>query len=162
MIIGYMAQQMTNNCNYACSRFGFWDPLNGWTNSILLANFAWRVRANGPWDHKPKLRYLTYSYGDTFFTPVLGLSMAIDYDVWSNIHFGYVGRAMKVPRNVLLLAQTSPADRSDEAAVRLGMHLSDHNDVCAITEGELRRAVVAWREEFQDAGKLRPTTTYRY
>jgi len=162
MMTRYMAQEMTNNCNYACRRYGFWDPRNAWTNLILMANFGWKVRPNGPWDHKPKLRYLTQSYEDRFFTPVRGLAAAIDYDIWSNIHYGYVGRAMMIPRDVLLLAQTTPGDSSDDAAVRLGMYLKEHNDICAITEDELRQAVVAWKAEFKEAGKLRSTAIYKY
>jgi hypothetical protein len=162
MITRYMAQEMTSNCQYACSRWGSWDTRGGVTNALILANFGWKVRNGAPWDHKQKIRNLTLSYESGFYTPLAGLDAAIYFDVWSNIHYGYVGRWLRIPQNILMLAQFDPRDRSDDATVRLGMRMAERNDICAVTEDELRRTVVAWKTEFREAGKLRSATQYRY
>lgn len=67
----------------------------------LLA-WGWKVRQDGEWDHKPKIarRFHPRSpglqhwhlYGSTLYY----------YEVWSNIHYGYVGRAAGFSESVLL------------------------------------------------------------
>ena len=81
MITRYMAQEMTSNCQYACSRWGSWDTRDGVTNSLILASFGWKVRNGAPWDHKQKIRNLTLSYESGFYTPLAGLDAAIYFDV---------------------------------------------------------------------------------
>ena len=67
-----------------------------------LARWTLLVRQNGPWDHKPKLREMYEkmsvprgSYGRmgrAFHFPIRGdVFHEFYYDIWSNIHFGYVG-----------------------------------------------------------------------
>lgn len=50
------------------------------------ARWGMQVRQNGPWDHKPPIGQnfpaLRPYHGRTYY-----------YDIWSNIHYGYVGRA---------------------------------------------------------------------
>ena len=67
----------------------------------LLA-WGWKVRQGGEWDHKPQIarRFHPRSpglqhwhlYGNTLYY----------YEVWSNIHYGYVGRAAGFSNSVLL------------------------------------------------------------
>jgi hypothetical protein len=60
-----------------------------------LGQWGWQVRENGPWDHKPLIRkrfkpanpqgkeqHWHHYNGYLYY-----------YDIWSNIHYGYVGRA---------------------------------------------------------------------
>lgn len=60
-----------------------------------LAAWALQVRQNGPWDHKPYIgktyKYHAYYQGRTYY-----------YDIWSNIHYGFVGRACGFSRGELL------------------------------------------------------------
>jgi hypothetical protein len=71
----------------------------------MAALIAWgmKVRQNGDWDHKPKIsarfnprapRGLQHwhLYGSTLYY----------YDVWSNLHYGYVGLAAGFSESVLL------------------------------------------------------------
>lgn len=74
-------------------------------NSRTAALVSWglKVRQNGEWDHKPKISARFHPrvangeqhwhlYGDTLYY----------YDVWSNVHYGYVGRAAGFSDPVLL------------------------------------------------------------
>lgn len=70
--------------------------------NVALLAWAARVRQNGVWDHKPKIRSRFHPratptqeyhiYGNTLYF----------YDVWSNIHYGYVGRAAGFSETQLL------------------------------------------------------------
>ncbi|NUT34635.1 MAG: hypothetical protein HOV79_16350, partial [Hamadaea sp.] len=91
-----------------------------------------------PWDHKPKLREMfdmqpgldghirTNMYPST----AIGVrQMAVDYDVWSNIHYGYVGARAGIPAKTLILGShiapgAGQTDAGDDAAIRLGIELA--------------------------------------
>ncbi|OLF54590.1 polymorphic toxin type 44 domain-containing protein [Pseudomonas chlororaphis] len=62
-----------------------------------LAIWTERVGQNRPWDHKPKLRAMYngvvwHKHGEHIYF----------YDIWSNIHYGYVGTAGGLSESVLL------------------------------------------------------------
>jgi hypothetical protein len=61
--------------------------------SALIA-WAAKVRQNGDWDHKPKIaqRFHPRVPGGQQHWHLYGKTLYF-YDVWSNIHYGYVGRA---------------------------------------------------------------------
>jgi hypothetical protein len=71
-------------------------------HTAALLSWGLKVRQDGDWDHKPKIakRFHPRSpglqhwhlYGNTLYF----------YDVWSNIHYGYVGRAAGFSSDVLL------------------------------------------------------------
>lgn len=100
-----------------------YSPLSGWqkiffgssmfdmcTNQAMaaplaaIAGWAMLVHEGGAWDHKPHIR--------AHFTPAVGpgdeqhwhhyLGQLYFYDIWSNIHYGYVGRACGFTRAGLL------------------------------------------------------------
>lgn len=114
------------------------------------ALIAWgiKVRQDGDWDHKPKIAASFHPrapgglqhwhlYGNTLYY----------YDVWSNLHYGYVGRAAGFSQSVLLdgagleqigstmlrlkLPEKSPTvaglrawdDPYDRAAIEMGIEL---------------------------------------
>ncbi len=78
----------------------------------------------GEWDHKPRIRPVWGAFnrlgnsGDIWF-----------YDIWSNIHYGYVGRAAGLPLEVL----TSGAGRAQ--AVDSGSSETETGDDLVDTEG---------------------------
>jgi Bacterial toxin 44 len=87
------------------------------------------VKTGGPWDHKPILEKM---YGmDTkndfdFKDP--DKNRAVSYDLWSNIHYGYVGRAHGISWTELdkghqLGSVTGNTDQGDVTSVREGMRL---------------------------------------
>lgn len=98
-----------------------------------LAGWAWLVREGGVWDHKPYF-HKDGKMGDEFDSRGVSAypwhhkyqGYEYFYDIWSNIHYGYVGRFIGFSEDVLLdgagLAQylvdrmksdVSPTDRSE-------------------------------------------------
>jgi hypothetical protein len=71
-------------------------------HSAALIAWVAKVRQNGEWDHKPKIAVRFHPravnvqhwhlYGNTLYY----------YEVWSNIHYGYVGRAAGFSEATLL------------------------------------------------------------
>jgi hypothetical protein len=104
------------------------------------------VRTGGPWDHK---RHLSTTYG--VWTDDTATSTSFNYDIWSNIHYGFIGKACGFTEWVLLagagaaqvMAGTVPGgywarrfatfgdadvfaafdDPKDQAAIRVGFSL---------------------------------------
>ena len=88
----------------------------GMSNKVA-AMLLWgkQVKTNGPWDHKPHLfrkralwstalgRHDFHIYGET----------AYSFDVWSNVHYGYVGRALGFTQAVLLDGAGAAQFKSD-------------------------------------------------
>lgn len=105
--------------------------------------FAWRLRglwmwkeqvcaAKCPWDHKPALnRMFDMTSEIERYWPVPGRRQAVYYDIWSNLHFGYVGRKAGIGRTTLQKGAaasdraTGVTDRGDVASVDAGMDLFD-------------------------------------
>lgn len=64
-----------------------------------------------------------------FWTPVPGdpAPEIVRYDIWSNIHYGYVGRAHNIPENILrdgaALADLGAPARGDRIAIDIGFDL---------------------------------------
>lgn len=76
------------------------------------------------WDHKPELtrRYDLETENEFYFkTP--SADRAISYEIWSNLHYGYVGAAAEIPGNEAM-AQNSfwagDTDDGDNLIVRAG------------------------------------------
>jgi hypothetical protein len=118
------------------------------------ALIAWgmKVRQNGDWDHKPKIaaRFTPRSPGGQQHWHLYG-DVLYYYDVWSNLHYGYVGRAAGFSESILLdgagleqigstllrlkLPEKSPAvaglqawdDPQDRAAIIMGIELYRRN-----------------------------------
>jgi hypothetical protein len=63
-------------------------------HSAALIAWGLKVRQNGDWDHKPKIaaRFHPRVPGGLQHWHLYG-STVYFYEVWSNIHYGYVGRA---------------------------------------------------------------------
>ena len=129
--------------------------------------FAEMVRANGPWDYKrpnalPAMLGLTP--GDYHFpVPGLGSPNELYYDVWSNIHYGYVGRARGFSRDVLQgipnIAERSTGvnDPPDRISIDLGMNLWDSYG-SGLTQSqfrsEFRSTVYGWFLSWQEDHNL--------
>jgi hypothetical protein len=63
-----------------------------------------QVRTNGPWDHKPIIKQRKELWSARTGDPewhVYG-ETAYSFDVWSNMHYGYVGSAIGFTAAVLL------------------------------------------------------------
>lgn len=120
---------------------------------IALARWGAIVFPHGRWDHKPKLqaRFGLESDNDFYFKiPGDGANRSLSYDVWSNIHYGYVGRAAGFARPVLLggahQGAAGQSDPGDDVTMNLGMTLwekyGEH-----LTKDDLHREVLGAIDE---------------
>ena len=104
--LAYMHGEMITNCRSETTRMiktlfdtALHPPLFGGDPGqyIIAATTAWvvKVRSGGPWDHKPILaQMLGLKQDNDFFFPIRGdTDHEYYYDIWSNIHFGFVGTA---------------------------------------------------------------------
>lgn len=96
-----------------------------------LALWAAKVAPNMEWDHKPILekRLGLDSQNDYYFSDPSG-NRAVYYDIWSNIHYGYVGRAAGFDRSDLDQGAQVPiiagkTDPGDIYTVKIGMDIYD-------------------------------------
>ena len=94
-----------------------------------LALWAEKVAPGRAWDHKPLLadRYGLETMNETYLKDPKG-NRAVSYDIWSNIHYGYVGRAAGLSRWELEHGAQVPVlagntDAGDKITVRVGMDL---------------------------------------
>jgi hypothetical protein len=112
-----------------------------------LALMEWKdlVKTNAVWDHKPKLKAML-NLGPDFHFPIEGdPDHEYYYDIWSNIHYGYVGRAAGIAGSTLQwgAARGGAAGKNDPMDVatidlgillweRYGLHLTQkamHNEI---------------------------------
>lgn len=126
-----------------------------------------QVRQDGPWDHKPILRNMYESMpapprpfgtlGRAFHFPIRGdLFHEFYYDIWSNIHYGYVGTRCGFDEQTL---QDGPAsgfpgagdnDRGDVISVKIGIDLW-RSFGAALSVDQLRQAILAQTAHYQAA-----------
>jgi hypothetical protein len=81
------------------------------------------------WDHKPKIR-ARFGMGDgedSFYSDIPGTEYRIYYDIWSNIHYGYVGVQATISDDTLIAGQSLPiagkTDAGDILTVTMGIKL---------------------------------------
>jgi hypothetical protein len=90
--VEYVTDEM--NVNEAVARDTILQLILAGNRPLALLEWARRVRPGGDWDHKPKLRDLfgmSLDREETLYMDVPSGESEIFYDVWSNIHYGYVG-----------------------------------------------------------------------
>jgi hypothetical protein len=71
------------------------------SEEAALMMWAMKVRQNGEWDHKPTLHRFVSPTTHTFAWHAYAKTLYY-YDIWSNIHYGYVGSAAGFDDGVLL------------------------------------------------------------
>ena len=111
---------------------------NGQYQSVTVALFLWaeRVAPHRPWDHKPKLERKLYLAGDPstssdddYYFPIRGnTTHEVYYDIWSNIHYGFVGLAAGFPEQDLQSGAAIPFltgtnDPGDVYTINMGFEL---------------------------------------
>jgi RHS repeat-associated protein len=135
-------------------------PQNAW----VWGFFGISVRPGGPWDHKPMLRLLAGVCADCrFYTPIRGYDRRywVRFDVWSNIHYGYVGRAIGFSTvslltsarlaGALLGGHNHPAD---DLSIEIGMRLWRKYRF-AITQRRMQAEIVAAMPLFRRLGVVK-------
>jgi hypothetical protein len=133
------------------------------SRAAALALWAEKVAPNRAWDHKPLLadRYGLETKGELMLQQP-GKNRAVSYDIWSNIHYGYVGRAAGLSRFELENGAQVPVlagntDEGDKITVRLGEDLYDRYGP-NLTEAQLQAEVKKTIDELQSkrAGQVTP------
>jgi len=101
--------------------------------NTLLAYFIWwnTVRDHAMWDHKPKLEdKFGLKESDDYYLPIRGdTEHEYFYDIWSNIHYGYVGSAAGFDSDTLHKYAESggpgagKTDDGDKLSLQIGIDL---------------------------------------
>lgn len=125
-----------------------------WVGAHAAALFKWRelVRSGAKWDHKKQLRdLLSLRPGDWHF-PIAGdADHEYYYDIWSNIHYGYVGSAagfsdIELQAGAALGGAAGTNDDIDVETVQIGIDLWQRYGV-NLTEDQLRKEILARRDK---------------
>ncbi len=85
----YIHGEMTFNAVSATAAAIRRDLSKAWTYKDGVEKWVAQVNYKRPWDHKP---YIVATYGK--WAEDLTVSRRYPFDTWSNIHYGYVGRAV--------------------------------------------------------------------
>ncbi len=126
-----------------------------------------QVRQDGPWDHKPILQKMYESMpapprpfgtlGRAFHFPIRGdLFHEFFYDIWSNIHYGYVGTRCGFDEQTLQEGAASGLpgaggnDQGDIISVKIGVDLW-RGFGATLSADQLRRAILAQTANYQAA-----------
>ena len=142
--------------------------VRGWElKPIAYSLWIKQVRPRGPWDHKAQI---VENFG--FWQPAGGNYIYL-YDIWSNIHYGYIGRLVGFSQKELTggagLAQivtdrrvsrewtsSNFDDPSDQAAILIGITLYDTHELIAQVHdyGITINYDLFWQEFNEYAGRL--------
>lgn len=138
------------------------------------------VHPGARWDHKPILEEKLGLRGpdgkkgtkdDDYWFPVRGdTTVEYNYDIWSNIHFGFVGAAagfdlgtLQTGANLPLIGGTASGDKSDELSVRIGYELWAKHET-NLTADQLHQAILDHSKDYEDLwqrGEGQSVTTHR-
>jgi hypothetical protein len=103
---------------------------------VALGYYEWynQVKAGAPWDHKPLIKRglgpgLETDDAHAYRYRVTGSSYEVYFDIWSNMHFGYVGLYCGFTERELQEAASHVGvdDPGDHRSIRLGFDLWNMN-----------------------------------
>lgn len=128
-------------------------PTAPFPGAAALALWAEKVRQEGDWDHKQDI--LNMTAGEKQYTPAPDLGGEIRYDVWSNIHYGYVGREAEFSGTVLhagadaadLAGSQHKTDPADQLAVQIGIELRERYGPDQLRPEYIHEALLAHRDD---------------
>jgi hypothetical protein len=121
-VLDYMYEQMITNSqgtwanqmrslsesNYSTCPSPFFDPnvyIAGYVGNEIskYIQFFLLVKGGGEWDHKPKIKSMLnlQNQADLYFPMRGNDEFEIYYDIWSNIHYGYVGSSIGISTETL-------------------------------------------------------------
>ncbi|OLF05183.1 hypothetical protein BLA60_37335 [Actinophytocola xinjiangensis] len=156
---GYIFDEMMRNSDSATvARIReLMDSKNPLDRAKGLAMWAAMVAPNRPWDHKPLLadRYGLETLNETYLKDPNG-KRAVSYDIWSNIHYGYVGRAAGISRWELENGAQVPVlagntDEGDKITVKVGMDIYEKYGP-NLTPAQFQQEVTKAINELEGAG----------
>jgi len=122
-----------------------------------LAYFIWwnAVRDHAMWDHKPKLqRKFNLKDSDDYYFPIRGdTEHEYFYDIWSNIHYGFVGSAANFDADTLHKYAESrgvgagKTDEGDKLSVQIGIDLW-HKYQLQLTKLDLINEILSHTQDY--------------
>jgi hypothetical protein len=134
-------------------------------DNILAARLLWfiLVRSGGKWDHKPKLeRKLGLKTSSDYYFPVRGApEYEWFYDIWSNIHFGFVGRAAGFEATTLQdyagsgLPGAGKNDEGDVLSVQIGIDLWDKHQL-SLLQFQMQDAILSHLHDYLSIQQQHP------
>ncbi|QBS39827.1 hypothetical protein DMB37_06435 [Nocardia sp. CS682] len=102
-------------------------------NDIMTALTMWGVKVapGQAWDHKPQLQSkFNLKTSNDFYFKQPGTDRKVYYDIYSNIHYGYVGRAAGIDSETLIKGASlgesvlvGKNDEADQITMRAGIDL---------------------------------------
>ncbi|MCF3183120.1 hypothetical protein IPZ70_24730 [Streptomyces polychromogenes] len=116
--------------------------------TTALAMWGVKVAPGQEWDHKPQLqaRYGLQTLDDYYFKQP-GTNREVFYDIYSNVHYGYVGRAAGFDADTLIKGAslgetvlTGDDDQGDQITMWVGIDLYDKYGA-NLTEEQLRQGI---------------------
>ncbi|MFB2971393.1 polymorphic toxin type 44 domain-containing protein [Aerosakkonema sp. BLCC-F183] len=149
----YMYEEIKNNASSDYAKNINNLNKNWWSSWSAKNEWYKKVNDGQEWDHKPKLDSLLNLKGSNdYFYPVWGNSnREFYYDIWSNIHYGYVGKAAGFSDSDLQnyawwndLGKLN-FDFNDSKAVKLGIELWNETggNPNNLTPEKLRQKVIS-------------------
>jgi hypothetical protein len=143
------------------------DDLGPGSNSLrddaALAVWTMKVRSGGDWDHKGPLQRIFGHEGENFYMRVPDTEKSISFDLWSNIHYGYVGTEVGFSADTLqvganlgntippLRALAGTNDRFDQVAIQIGIDLRHGYGPRDLTADAVRSTVLSRLPELEAA-----------
>jgi RHS repeat-associated protein len=118
------------------------------------ALFAKKVCQGCDWDHKGDFKRFFHHEGETglFHMRVPDTDVAISHDLWSNIHYGYVGTEVGIPAHDLKTFGSDPPDLFDSEAIQIGIDLRNRYEPDDLTPEVVRSAVLSRLRLLTDLG----------
>ncbi|CAM5385528.1 hypothetical protein GCM10010343_46140 [Streptomyces avidinii] len=126
--------------------------------NAALTMWGVKVAPGQDWDHKPQLqeRYDLQTLDDYYFKQP-GTNREVFYDIYSNVHYGYVGRAAGIDADTLIKGAslgetllTGDDDQGDQITMRIGIDLYDkYGD--NLTEEQLRQGINDAMDQMEQA-----------
>ena len=128
-VLEYMYQEMITNAQSQAVK-DIKAELDKGKN--LSALFKWRslVKENAVWDHKPKLAEKFIKDSDDYYLPIRSDGEhEFFYDIWSNVHYGFVGSSAGFDSDTLHKYASASwigagkEDKGDYLSVQIGIDL---------------------------------------
>lgn len=126
------------------------------SKATAYALWAEKVGPGREWDHKGAIQN---EYG--LRTQVPGKPGEISWDVWSNIHYGFVGKEagfsdteLKGGADLADLASNGETSAGDEIAIQIGIDLYNRYGADGLTPERIQEEVIARYDDFGEAGKI--------
>jgi uncharacterized protein YukE len=179
-LVNYIHKEMVDN-----ARSSSVADMKKWNSSIVTAPYAnklWydQVAPDHPWDHKPKIKELygmserplnEYQGSRDFWSPVPAPGgqppAGVSYQVWSNIHYGYVGLEAGFSETWLQagahgadVVMRQKIDWGDATAIGIGAELRREYAPHELRPEHINAAIMRHYDELVTRGKIRPTPAW--